>query len=181
MVSPLEKIAWNSTGKNPLNNFLIPTLIAGSTVYTMSNEPFWLRKSLVEMSRQEWESLCDGCARCCLVKLEDADTDEIHYTNVVCDLLDQESCRCADYTNRSTRVPACVLVTPDNIEKLHWMPSTCAYRLLWEGKSLPDWHPLVSGDPDSVHFAGISVRGRVFGQCDIREEELEDYIVEWPC
>lgn len=146
----------------------------------MSNDPFWISKSLSEMSQAEWESLCDGCARCCLIKLEDEDTGEIHYTNVVCDLLDQENCRCTDYVNRSVRVPQCIVVRPDNIQELKWMPSTCAYRLLWEGKPLPAWHPLVSGDSDSVHLAGISVRGRVFRQSDVNEADLEDCIVEWP-
>ena len=111
------------------------------------------------MNREEWESLCDGCARCCLIKLEDEDNGSIHYTNVVCDLLDLETCRCTKYDTRSQHVPECVVVTPANLDQLHWMPSTCAYRLLWEGKPLPDWHPLVSGDPDSVHRAGQSVRG----------------------
>jgi len=146
----------------------------------MSDQPFWESKSLTEMSQQEWESLCDGCARCCLVKLEDEDSAEIHYTHVVCDLLDQETCRCTEYLNRSVLVPECVVVKPENIENLYWMPSTCAYRLLWEGKPLPAWHPLVTGDANSVHLAGISVRGRVFRQSEVKEEDLEDHIVEWP-
>ncbi|WP_455365610.1 YcgN family cysteine cluster protein [Kaarinaea lacus] len=143
-------------------------------------KPFWEVKSLAEMNRQEWESLCDGCARCCLIKLEDEETGDIHYTNVVCNLLDLESCRCTQYQNRSQLVPECVVVTPEVMDQLHWMPSTCAYRLLWEGKPLPAWHPLVSGDPDSVHLAGISVRGRVYQQREIHDEALEDHIVHWP-
>ena len=143
-------------------------------------KPFWKSKSLAEMTRQEWESLCDGCARCCLVKLEDEADGSIHYTNVVCDLLDLESCRCTRYVTRSQLVPECVVVTPDVLDQLHWMPSTCAYRLLWEGKPLPDWHPLVSGDPNSVHLAGISVRGRVYMQNEIDEANLQDYVVNWP-
>jgi len=146
----------------------------------MSTTPFWESKSLQDMSQQEWESLCDGCARCCLIKLEDEDDGEIHYTNVVCNLLDLEKCRCTKYSERSVHVPECVVVTPAILEKLHWMPSTCAYRLLWEGKPLPDWHPLVSGDADSVHLAGISVRGKVFRQSEIDEDDIEDYIVDWP-
>lgn len=132
------------------------------------------------MTRQEWESLCDGCARCCLVKLEDEDDASIHYTNVVCDLLDLETCRCTRYESRSKLVPECVVVTPEVLDQLHWMPPTCAYRLLWEGKTLPEWHPLVSGDPESVHLAGISVRGRVYKLHEIDEAELQEYVVSWP-
>lgn len=146
----------------------------------MHSNKFWETKSLTEMSRDEWESLCDGCARCCLVKLQDEDDDTIHYTNVVCDLLDEENCRCTQYEKRSEFVPECVVVKPELIDQLHWMPSTCAYRLLWEGKPLPDWHPLVTGDPQSVHLAGISVRGRVYKQASVEEENLEDHVVEWP-
>ncbi|WP_455202481.1 YcgN family cysteine cluster protein [Kaarinaea lacus] len=144
------------------------------------SKPFWESKSLADMTRQEWESLCDGCARCCLVKLEDEDDGSIHYTNVVCDLLDLETCRCTRYETRSKLVPECVVVTPDVLDQLHWMPSTCAYRLLWEGKPLPEWHPLVSGDPQSVHLAGISVRGRVYKQQEVDEAELPEYVVSWP-
>jgi len=144
------------------------------------SKPFWESKSIVDMTRQEWESLCDGCARCCLIKLEDEDDGSIHYTNVVCDLLNLEICRCTEYETRSKLVPECVVVTTDNLDQLHWMPSTCAYRLLWEGKVLPDWHPLITGDPDSVHLAGISVRGRVYKQHEIDEDELQEYIVNWP-
>lgn len=144
------------------------------------NKPFWEFKALTEMTREEWESLCDGCARCCLVKLEDEDSGDVHYTNVVCDLLDQETCRCTQYQSRSKLVPECVVVTPDVLDQLHWMPSTCAYRLLWEGKPLPDWHPLLSGNADSVHLAGISVRGRVYRESEISVDELEEHIVDWP-
>ena len=144
------------------------------------NKAFWEIKSLGEMNRQEWESLCDGCARCCLIKLEDEDNGDIHYTNVVCNLLDLETCRCTRYESRSRHVPECVVVTPDVLDQLHWMPSTCAYRLLWEGKPLPQWHPLVSGDPDSVHLAGVSVRGRVYQQGEIGDGDLQDHIVGWP-
>ena len=146
----------------------------------MSRNNFWESKSLSEMTPQEWESLCDGCARCCLIKLEDEDNGDIYYTDVVCDLLDLENCRCTRYEERSIHVPECVVVTPQVMDQLHWMPSTCAYRLLWEGKSLPEWHPLISGNPDSVHLAGISVRGRVFRQTEIDEKDLEDHIVDWP-
>lgn len=140
--------------------------------------PFWKRKTLTEMTRKEWESLCDGCARCCLAKLEDEDTGEIAYTNVACRLLDHETCHCTKYAERSRFVPDCITLTPENVNLLHWMPSTCAYRLLAEGKDLPVWHPLVTGDPNSVHLAGISVRGRIISER--RAIDLEDYIVTWP-
>ncbi|NOZ52392.1 MAG: YcgN family cysteine cluster protein [Gammaproteobacteria bacterium] len=142
--------------------------------------PFWQSKSLSEMSVKEWELLCDHCGRCCLQKLEDEDTGEIHYTNVVCDLLRQEDCRCTDYQNRASLVPDCVVLTPEILDTLHWMPSTCAYRLLWEGKPLPEWHPLVTGEEQTVHFAGISIRGRVYRHSEIKGEELQHYLVDWP-
>lgn len=140
--------------------------------------PFWRQKSLQEMTQTEWESLCDGCAKCCLEKLEDVETSEISYTNVACRLLDCEACRCTNYTERQRFVPDCILLTPKNILQLHWMPSTCAYRLLSEGKDLPSWHPLITNDPESVHRAGISVRGRVVSESDAGD--LEDHVVTWP-
>jgi len=140
--------------------------------------PFWRRKKLGEMTLAEWESLCDGCARCCLEKLEDAETGKIDYTNVACRLLDVRVCRCVDYGNRQRQVPDCVKLTPETIETLHWMPSTCAYRLLNEGRDLPDWHPLVTGDPESVHRAGISVRGRVVPEH--LAGDLADHVCIWP-
>jgi hypothetical protein len=142
-----------------------------------SEEPFWKHKRLTEMTKREWESLCDGCGKCCLHKLEDIDDGEITYTNVACRLLDLKTCRCTNYARRSRIVPDCVELTPANIKTLHWMPSTCAYRLLAEGKDLPWWHPLVSGDPDTVHRAGVSVLGRV-----VPEEKagaLELHLVKW--
>ena len=123
-------------------------------------------KTLDEMSAPEWESLCDGCGRCCLVKLEDEDTGEIHFTDIGCKLLDGKTCRCLDYRHRHRRVPDCVKLTPAAVRELSWLPVTCAYRLVAEGRDLYDWHPLVSGSPDSVHEAGVSVRGRVFGERD---------------
>lgn len=137
-------------------------------------EPFWKTKSLEEMSREEWESLCDGCGKCCLAKLEDEDTGQIHWTSVGCRLFDPETCRCCDYTNRLERVPDCVNLTPENVRTLPWLPGTCAYRLLAEGKELDWWHPLVSGDPQTVHEAGISMRGRVRALEDALNEP-EDY------
>ena len=132
------------------------------------DSPFWRRKRLDQMSRPEWESLCDGCGRCCLIKLEDADTGDIDYTDIACRLLDLGSCQCRDYLNRKRHVPDCVVLTAAKINDLHWMPSTCAYR----------WHPLKSGDPDTVHQAGISVRNRVVPE--ERGDDPEDRIVAWP-
>jgi len=142
------------------------------------NPPFWHEKTLVQMNAQEWESLCDGCARCCLEKLEDTNTGEVSYTDVGCGLLDVNECRCKSYHERKRFMPDCERLTPSNIPFLKWMPSTCAYRLLSEGRGLPDWHPLVSGDADSVHKAGISVRGRAVTADDAGD--LEDHIVLWP-
>lgn len=143
--------------------------------------PFWRRKTLDEMSPAEWESLCDGCGRCCLVKLQDEDTDEVAYTDVGCTLLDGTSCRCRDYGKRQAKVPDCLRLTPKAVRSVSWLPPTCAYRLLDEGEDLPDWHPLVSGDPGSVHEAGVSVRGRVAGpEENFDVSELLDRIVTWP-
>ena len=144
------------------------------------NDRFWERKSLSQMTRAEWESLCDGCGKCCLVKLQDADTDEISYTDVACKLLDCDSCRCSDYPNRKTIVPDCVVLSVKLVSQLQWMPSTCAYRLLKEGKPLHWWHPLVSGDPNTVHEAGVSVRGRAISETVVADEELLEHIVDWP-
>lgn len=122
------------------------------------NKPFWETTPLAEMTKAEWESLCDGCAKCCLHKLEDADTGEIFFTDVGCRLLDIGNCTCTRYDERNRLVPDCVILDQDNVRELKWMPATCAYRLVGEGKALYWWHPLVSGDPDSVHQAGVSVR-----------------------
>jgi uncharacterized cysteine cluster protein YcgN (CxxCxxCC family) len=140
-------------------------------------KPFWKYKTLSEMSPQEWESLCDGCGKCCLHKLEDADSGELHYTNVACRLLNLQSCRCSRYAERSRWVPDCVRLTPANIDELYWMPATCAYRLLAEGKDLPSWHPLVSGNPASVHTAGVSVQS--WAVSETQAGEVEDHIIDW--
>jgi len=145
------------------------------------NAPFWRRKTLTEMTGAEWESLCDGCGRCCLNKLEDEDTGRIYYTDVGCRLLDAKACRCRDYENRSAEIADCVRLTPDNVGEIAWLPPTCAYRLLAEGRDLYWWHPLVSGTPESVHAARISVRRRVAALEDtVPNEALEDHIVSWP-
>ncbi len=123
--------------------------------------PFWETKRLDQMSVAEWESLCDGCGRCCLIRLEDEDTGEIIPTRVACRLFDADTCGCARYAERKRHVPDCIKLTPYNIADLQWMPLTCAYRRLYEGRGLPDWHPLLTGDPESVHAAGVGVRGQV--------------------
>jgi uncharacterized cysteine cluster protein YcgN (CxxCxxCC family) len=143
--------------------------------------PFWRRKSLSEMTNPEWESLCDGCGKCCLNKLEEEGTDRTYYTNVACRLLDGQSCRCSDYPNRLDLVDDCVRLTPKNLKKITWLPPSCAYVLLGEGRDLYWWHPLVSGDPETVHTAGVSVRGRIgASEADVPDEDLEDHIVSWP-
>ena len=143
--------------------------------------PFWRLKTLEEMTSSEWESLCDGCARCCLVKLEDEDTGEIHFTDIGCKLLDAKTCRCRDYKRRKSRVPDCVALTPVVVRTLSWLPVTCAYRLVAEGKDLPDWHPLVSSSAESVHAARVSVRGRVgASEEDLPQELWPEHIVKWP-
>lgn len=142
--------------------------------------PFWRTKTLEQMSREEWESLCDGCARCCLLKLEDIDTGEIAATDIHCRLLDPGSCRCRDYERRSDEVPDCLVLDPAAVRTLSWLPPTCAYRLVAEGRDLYWWHPLVSGDPETVHAAGISVRGRVVPEETVSEDDLEDHVVDWP-
>ena len=139
---------------------------------------FWREKPLDEMNRQEWESLCDGCGKCCLHKLEDDETGEVHYTNVACRFLDPETIQCGKYLTRQRYVGNCVVMTPELLDTLPWMPSTCAYRLLYEGKDLFEWHPLVAGNPDAIHKAGASVKGRVI---DEREAgDFEDHLADWP-
>ncbi|MGB3723248.1 MAG: YcgN family cysteine cluster protein [Pacificimonas sp.] len=133
---------------------------------TGSQAPFWKTKTLSQMSNAEWESLCDGCGKCCLMKLEDEDTGEVTATNIACRLLDLDTGRCSNYRHRKAHVPDCARLTPAKTETFSWLPTTCAYRLLAEGDSLPEWHPLITGDPDSVHEAGISVRGWTVSEKD---------------
>jgi uncharacterized cysteine cluster protein YcgN (CxxCxxCC family) len=142
----------------------------------MSDKPFWEVKPLRAMSREEWESLCDGCGKCCVHKLEDEDTGELLPTNVACRLLDRRTGRCKDYRNRKAHVPECVRLTPDKLETLDWLPSSCAYLRVHRGQGLAEWHPLVSGDPESVHKAGISVRGWTISEDDAGP--LEQHIIE---
>ncbi|MGQ3029553.1 MAG: YcgN family cysteine cluster protein, partial [Ferrovibrionaceae bacterium] len=115
----------------------------------MTDQPFWRAKTLDQLSRDEWESLCDGCGKCCLHKLEDMDTGRVHYTNVACRLLDLGTCRCGNYPKRQALVPDCISLDPTLVDALKWMPSTCGYRLVAERKDLPWWHPLVSGDSET--------------------------------
>jgi len=142
---------------------------------------FWERKPLEKLTAKEWEALCDGCGKCCLNKLEDEDTGRVALTRVACRLLDDQTCQCAQYDIRRQFVPECIVLTPANLsDHMYWMPRTCAYRLLWESKPLADWHPLISGDPESVHAAGVSVRGRTVPEFEVPEDEWEEHIIEEP-
>lgn len=140
---------------------------------------FWEEKALEEMTPDEWESLCDGCARCCLHKLEDEDSGDIHYTRVVCRLLDQEACRCTRYQDRNRLVPTCVWLTPETARTYEWLPDTCAYRRLALGQSLPEWHPLISGDAGSVAAAGITVTGMCVSEEHVHPDGYEEHIITW--
>ena len=141
---------------------------------------FW-ELPLAQLTRREWEALCDGCGKCCLNKLEDEESGEITFTRVACRLLDNDTCQCAQYEIRLQFVPECIVLSPKNIaETAYFMPQSCAYRLRAEGRPLPDWHPLVSGDPNSVHTAGRSVQGWTVPEFEVREEDWEDYLIEEP-
>ena len=142
--------------------------------------PFWKTKTLAEMTETEWESLCDGCGKCCLIGLEDEDTGEIYLTDVACQLFDSGACRCSDYANRQKRVHDCVKLTPQNVPELGWLPKTCAYRLVAQGRDLFWWHPLVSGSPDTVHQANVSVRGKTRPEGRLKIPGLMKRITAWP-
>lgn len=144
----------------------------------MSGIPYWKRVPLSEMTGEQWEALCDGCGRCCLQKLRDEDTNELAFTNVACHLLDQHSCKCSDYCNRQARVPDCMALTPQALAEIDWLPPSCAYRLVAEGRDLYWWHPLISGDPETVHRSGASVRGRVVSENNVGP--WEHHIRAWP-
>ena len=142
---------------------------------------FWKHKPLKSLTSEEWEALCDGCGKCCLNKLEDEDTGAVALTRIACRLLDDQSCKCGQYPIRHQFIPDCIVLKPSNIdENAYWMPKTCAYRLLWSGQPLFDWHPLISGNPETVHTANISVRGMTLSEFDINEEDWEDHIIEEP-
>lgn len=143
------------------------------------SERFWEHKTLQQLSPDEWEALCDGCAKCCLHKLEDDEDGTVYYTDVACELLDIMQCRCNDYANRQTRIPSCIKLTPDQEEAFSWLPSTCAYRLVKEGQPLPDWHHLVSGKADSIHKARQSIRRRAISAQVVPEDEMELHIIGW--
>lgn len=142
----------------------------------INTHPFWRTKRLEELSRQEWESLCDGCAKCCLVRLEDEDTGTVVTTNLSCQLLDQAACICSDYKNRTARVPGCTNLTPDRVREFTWLPASCAYRLVAAGKDLPWWHHLKSGSRDTVHDAGQSVQGQTVCETSVPEDHWEDHV-----
>ena len=142
-----------------------------------NNEHFWETKSLNQMTKVEWESLCDGCGKCCLHKLEDIDTGEVSVSNVSCSFLDQTSCKCKDYNNRNENVPDCIQLDLKNLKKLDWLPSTCAYRLIDEGKNLHDWHHLISGSSETIHERGMSVRDYSINETSLKN--VEEYILEW--
>ena len=139
---------------------------------SMDQPPFWKRKSLEAMTLAEWESLCDGCGKCCLAKLEDEDSGEIYWTSVACRLFDAGTCQCSDYLQRKRKVPDCVKLTPKKVREIDWLPRTCGYRLVAEGKDLFDWHPLISGSRDTVHTSGVSMLGRVTAlESDMTDDE----------
>jgi len=141
------------------------------------SQPFWKAKTLEQMSSSEWESLCDGCGKCCLHKIEDEDTGEIAFTNVACKLLDAKTCRCSNYSKRIHFVKDCQVLNPKKVRKLAWLPSTCAYKIVGEGRDLPSWHPLITGNRESVHKAGVSVKNKIISENSVKD--LEDFVVDW--
>ena len=146
---------------------------------TQMREKFWETVPLRKMTAPEWEALCDGCGKCCLNKIEYEDTGEEEYTRVACRLLNGDTCQCSNYANRHQYVPECVRLSPKTLAKVaYWLPGTCAYRLLYQGKSLPDWHPLRTGDPESTHTSGHSVRGWTVSELSVDEDDWDDFVIE---
>jgi uncharacterized protein len=141
-------------------------------------DEFWKTKTLAQMTPEEWESLCDGCGWCCVHKIQDVDTNEVFYTNVICRFIDMHRCRCTDYEHRSQNVPTCVRLTPELVPQLTWLPETCAYRRVAEGKDLPEWHYLRSGSDYQIHKLGFSVRHKVINEKDVDMDRLEEYVVD---
>jgi uncharacterized protein len=173
--TPSIKIILDDGGRGAI----IPETVRmpAMTNHPLTTSKFWRDKPLSALTPEEWESLCDGCAKCCLHRLEDEETGEIHTTNIVCSYLNQTDCRCSDYPNRSINVPDCVSVTPELLKDPYWLPTTCAYRVLAEGGDLPDWHPLISGSNETVFTSGNSIRGRVI--CETEADDPEFHLVEW--
>ena len=146
---------------------------------TQMREKFWETVPLRKMTAPEWEALCDGCGKCCLNKIEYEDTGEVEYTRVACRLLNGDTCQCSNYTNRHQYVPECVRLSPKTLAKVaYWLPGTCAYRLLYQGKTLPDWHPLRTGDPNSTHSSGHSVRGWTVSELAVDEDDWDEFVIE---
>ncbi|WP_036591802.1 YcgN family cysteine cluster protein [Oceanospirillum maris] len=143
------------------------------------NERFWEQKALADMNHDEWESLCDGCGKCCLHKMEDEDDGTVYYTDVACKLLDITQCHCNDYNNRKQHVPECLKLTPEDVQAFDWLPHTCAYRLIKESKPLPEWHHLLTGDKKSIHKARQSIKGRAVSEQVVHPDEMEWHIIQW--
>jgi uncharacterized cysteine cluster protein YcgN (CxxCxxCC family) len=139
---------------------------------------FWEGRKLTDLSAEEWEALCDGCGICCLYKIEDEETGDVELTNVACRFLDLTTVQCQLYNDRQCAMPSCIKLTPSKVASLDWLPETCAYRLVLHGQPLPDWHPLESGDPLSIHRAGISVMGKVQSESQANLDRLDDYIID---
>jgi uncharacterized cysteine cluster protein YcgN (CxxCxxCC family) len=167
----------NAGGAAPLGEQGSEPDVGDDATSSHGGKPFWRTKTLDEMSEQEWESLCDGCGRCCMLKLEDEDTGDLYLTRAACNLLDVGTCRCSNYAERQTLMPDCIAIDPEKVRSLAWLPETCAYRRVEEGRDLEWWHPLISGSRESVHEAGISVRGWAIPEREVPGGDLEQVIV----